>query len=147
MTRRVSTVQEIDAVTEQFQRLPDRPDGRFVRPRLDDIAKEKAKQRLRTAAWRNANDRRGRPTGEQIGKALLMAVCTSQDFKHLLDADLSIVGIAVEDMVERGFSRGEIHDVMRRIRHRQVDSADRVWEAAESTDRIEPTPPELVEQA
>ena len=147
MTRRLSTVQEIDAVTEQLQRLPDRPDGRFVRPRLDDIAREKAKQRLRTAAWRNANDRRGRPTSEQIGKALLMAVCTSQDFKRLLDADLSIVGIAVEDMVERGFSRGEIHAVMHRIRHRQVDSADRMQEVAESTDRIEATPTQLVEQA
>jgi hypothetical protein len=139
MARSVSTVQEIDAVTEQFQRSPDRPDGRFVRPRLGGGATQKAKQRLRTAAWRNMNDQKGRPTSEQIGKALLVAVCTSQDFKRLLDADLSIVGIAVEDMVVRGFSRGEIHDVMRRIRHRHVDSADRMREAAGPTDHIEPT--------
>jgi hypothetical protein len=133
MMRSPETVQEVDEVARQFARRPDRPDCRFVRLRRDDVAMEKAKQRLRTAAWRDANDRKGRPTAEQIGKALLMAVCTSADFKRLLDADLSIVAVAVEDMVLRGFDRGQVHDVMRRIRHRHVDPADRVGEATETT--------------
>jgi hypothetical protein len=147
MLRSATTVREIDEVTSQFRRSPDRPDGRFVRLRLDGEVMKRAKQRLRTAAWRSENDRRGRPTAEQIGKALLMAVCTSPDFKRLLDADLSIVAVAVEDMVQRRFSRGEIHDVMRRIRHRHVDPADRMGEATETTsDPIEPQGAQRVER-
>jgi len=146
MMRSPEDVREVDEVARQFARRPDRPDGRFVRLRLDDVAMEKAKQRLRTAAWRDANDRKGRPTAEQIGKALLMAVVTSPSFKRLLDSDLSVVAVAVEDMVQRGFDRGQVHDVMRRIRHRHVDPADRLGEATETTgDPIEPSSAQRVE--
>jgi hypothetical protein len=148
MMRSPETVTEIDEVARQFARRPDRPDGRFVRLRRDDVAMERAKQRLRTAAWRDANDRRGRPTAEQIGKALLMAVCTSADFKRLLESDLSVVRVAIDDMVERGFVLTEVHDVMRRIRHRHVDPADRMGEATETTgDPIERGSAQRVDQA
>jgi hypothetical protein len=108
-----------------------------VRLRLVDDPTAKARQRLRTAAWRLDNDRRGRPTAEQIGKALLLALCTSRDFRRLLNSDLSVVGVAVEDMVQRGFARAEIHDVMKRIRCRHVDPMDRAGEADENTCELE----------
>jgi len=77
-----------------------------------------------------------------------MAVCTSPSFKRLLDADLSVVAVAVEDMVQRGFARGQIHDVMRRIRRRHVDPADGIGEATETTsDPIEPSCAQRVDKA
>lgn len=121
----------VDDVAKQFVRGADRPDGKFVRLRLVDDQLTKAKQRLRTAVWRDANDRKGRPTSDQIGRALLMAVCTTRDFAKLLDADLSVVRRATDDMVARGFKLSEIHSVMRKIRWRHVDRGDRAEEESD----------------
>ncbi|MCS3893308.1 hypothetical protein M2171_002441 [Bradyrhizobium japonicum USDA 38] len=72
---RSSTVDEINTMAKTFERLPDRPDGRTV-PRHrapKDREKAKAAQRLRTRVWRQANDRKGRPTSDQVAAALLNA--------------------------------------------------------------------------
>jgi hypothetical protein len=133
MLRRDVTVDEIDEVRRShFMRAPDRPDTRFIRLPADPKT-AKARQRLRTAAWRKSNDERGRPTAEQIGSAMLVAVCQSSDFKKLLDSELSVVTLAVNDLISRGFRRKEIEDVMRRIRWRHVDPLDRQGEATEDT--------------
>lgn len=139
--RRDVTVDEIDEVrVSHFMRAPDRPDTRFIRLPADPKT-AKARQRLRTAAWRKSLDERGRPTAEQIGQALLVAVCQSPDFKALLDSELSVVTTAVNDLISRGFRRKEINDVMRRIRWRHVDPMDRRCEASEDTsDPIEWNP-------
>ena len=118
-----SSVDEIDEVRDvTFERLPDRPDGGFVRRRRDvppSPAELKALQRLRTAAWRLDNDRRGRPTTDQIARALLVAICaSSRSFEQLVDAEVGFVRDAVDDMIARGFVRSEIEDVMRHIRRR-----------------------------
>lgn len=121
-----AVVAEIDEIrVSTFGRNPDRPDGRFVRSRVSgsrDVAK--ARQRLRTAAWRRSNDERGRPTADQIGRALLMAVVTSEDFSDLIDNELTVVRRALNAMQDNGFDLSEAQDVMRRIRRRHVNAVD-----------------------
>lgn len=128
-----AVVAEIDEVrVSTFSRNPDRPDARFVRNRVSggrDVAK--ARQRLRTAAWRRSNDERGRPTADQIGRALLMAVVTSPDFADLIDRELTVVRRALNSMQSNGFDLNEIQDVMRRIRRRHSNSVDRDAEAGD----------------
>ncbi|MCC8962491.1 hypothetical protein H8A95_09255 [Bradyrhizobium sp. Pear76] len=93
MLRR-STADEIDEVRmTTFLRSPDRPSARMFR-QPQDPKTAKARQRLRTAAWRKDNDDKGRPTTEVIGKALLLAVVESADFQAFMDAELSIVMLA-----------------------------------------------------
>ncbi len=122
------SVSEIDQIKElTFERLPDRPDGAIIRVPRAKLAKEEARalQRLRTAAWRQQNDRRRRPTSDQVARALLVAVCASPDFLALVDSEISVVRIAVDDLVERGFRLDEIQDVMRGIRRRVSKRAKR----------------------
>lgn len=122
------SVAEIDEVrTTVFSRNPDRPSGRFVRARVtgDNRDVARARQRLRTAAWRAENDKRARPTSDQIGRALLMAVVTSPDFASLIDNELTVVRRALNAMSENGFSISEVQDVMRKIRRRHASLVDR----------------------
>lgn len=126
--RNTASVAEIDQVrTTVFSRNPDRPSGHFVRPRVtgDNRDVARARQRLRTAAWRADNDRRGRPSADQIGRALLMAVVTSPDFAYLLDSELSVVRRALNAMQANGFDLLEMQDVMRKIRRRHASVVDR----------------------
>lgn len=124
--RNTATVAEIDQVRiATFSRNPDRPDGRFVRNRVAGRDVAKARQRLRTAAWRSDNDRRGRPSSDQIGRALLMAVVTSPDFADLVEGELTVVRMALNSMQENGFDLAEVQDVMRKIRRRHSISSDR----------------------
>jgi hypothetical protein len=115
------TIDHIDEIrTSFFSRAPDRPDARIIRCRADSPEVRRAKQRLRTAAWRKNNDVNGRPTTEQVAKALLMSVCASPDFKKLMQEELSLVRSAINDLVDRGYRSKEIEDVMRRIRSKHV---------------------------
>lgn len=117
-----TTTDHIDEVRRSmFSRAPDRPDARIIKRRADAVEVRRAKQRLRTAAWRKSNDENGRPTAEQIGKALLMSICISPDFKALMQEELSLIRLAINNLVDRGFRSREIEDVMRRIRARHVD--------------------------
>lgn len=121
-----AAVVEIDDVrTSTFSRNPDRPDARFIRSRVTggcDVAK--ARQRLRTAAWRRDNDAKGRPTSDQIGRALLMAAVTSPDFADLMDNEVTVVRRALNAMQSNGFDLSEVQDVMRRIRRRHAVAVD-----------------------
>ncbi|MBN8974124.1 MAG: hypothetical protein J0H51_19200 [Rhizobiales bacterium] len=128
-----SAVAEIDEVRSSiFGRNPDRPDGRFVRSPVGggrDVAK--ARQRLRTAAWRRDNDAKGRPTSDQIGRALLMAVVTSPDFADLVEGELTVVRRALNSMQSNGFDLAQTQDVMRRLRRRHSNAVDRDAEAGD----------------
>ena len=129
---RSSDIDEINEVAQSFERLPDRPNGRFVRRPVDpELAK--AKQRLRTRVWRLNNDRLGRPTSEQIGSALLLAFCTSQHFEKLMQEELSVIQVAVNDMIDRGFQRKQIEAVMRKVRRQHVGPMDDASEATVPT--------------
>lgn len=133
-------LQQVREARQLFVRSPDRPDGRFIRRRNEDEQLAKERHALRTAAWRKQCDERGRPTADQIGRALVMAICTHEKFVHMFRWPGSLVDIALSDLEARGFRREEIVDVMQRIRWRHVDPADRAGEATESTvDNLTPT--------
>lgn len=116
---RKGTLGEIDEVRKTFERAPDRPGARVP----VDPEEKKARGRLWTAAWRKSNDDRKRPSSEQIGRALLMAVCTAPDYQLLLQSELSVVAHALAYLEVRGFARTQIADVMGRIRARHVRPA------------------------
>jgi|GEM_PF-3681364 len=68
----------------------------------------------RTAAWRLNNDRRGRPESDVVGIALLSSVVRQKPDATMVD----VVHGAIEDLVQRGFDREEVHGVFRRWRRR-----------------------------
>jgi hypothetical protein len=118
--------------TEHF-RDPYRPDGRFIKDRGRRPTEViRAQGRIRTAAWRNALDRRCAPTTAQIGMALVMSLVTTRQ-SELTEADRGIVGRALVDLVARGFDLHEAKAMLRRLRNRLVDEADRAGEPGDST--------------
>ena len=120
-------VSQIDEtrMAEHF-RNPDRPDSRFVKPRRrQDPAIRRAKGRLRTAAYRNRLDQRAAPSTTQIAMSLVVALVTSR-LDALTEVDRGIVGRMLTDLQNRGFSVSESHAMLRRLRDRIVDPADRV---------------------
>jgi hypothetical protein len=92
----------------------------------------KAQGRIRTAAWRNALDRRACPTTNQIAMALVKALVTSRP-EEITAADRGIVGKALVDLFARGFDLKEARAMLRRLRNRLVDPKDREGEPGEST--------------
>lgn len=86
-----------------------------TRPRSATSAPEAAATGAeRTAAWRLANDRRGRPEADVVGMALLSSVVRQRPNATLVD----VVHAAIEDLVGRGFDREQVHGVFRRWRRR-----------------------------
>jgi hypothetical protein len=73
-------------------------------------------------------DRRCAPTTQQIAMAL---VTTRQS--ELTEADRGIVGRALVDLVARGFDLHEAKAMLRRLRNRLFDEADRAGEPGDST--------------
>jgi hypothetical protein len=121
-------------------RNPDRPDGKFVRSRgRQDPAIGRAKTRLRTAHYRNRLDQAKRPSNYQIGMSPVVALVTAR-MDELTDLDRSLVGKAPVDLQGGGFSVVEAKSMLRKLRNRMVDPADRKGEPGESTSApIEPT--------
>jgi hypothetical protein len=113
--------------TEYF-RNPDRPSGRFIQNRRwQDPEVSRAKARIRTAHWRNRMDARGAPTASQIGMAMVKSLVTSR-LDELTDAERSLIGRALVELQVRGFCIVETKNVLRKLRNRLVDEADRPGE-------------------
>jgi hypothetical protein len=88
---------------------------------------------MRTAAWRNDNDRRGRPEARDIGMSLVTALVTSQDLMSMTGPEVRFVTAALADLEARGFDRAQVLRVLRRLRNRLLDPGDRQGEESEST--------------
>jgi hypothetical protein len=122
-----------EALQADHFRDPYRPDGRFIRDRgrrPPEIVR--AQGRIRTAAYRNALDRRCAPTTQQIAMAMVTALVTSRT-DELTVADKGILGKALVDLHARGFDLKEAKAMLRRLRNRLVDEADRAGEPSDST--------------
>lgn len=133
------TPEDVDRISEMdaakgvyFQRDPDRPDSRFVKPRgRVPLEVRRAQQRLRTARWRSERDRRKAPTTEQVGMSLAVALATTSWSDPLTKADYDLLSRALLDLQARGFSISETKKTMRRLRIRLVDPGDRQGEELE----------------
>lgn len=115
-----------------FERDPDRPDSRFVKPRgRVPMDVRRAQARLRTARWRSNLDRRKAPTVDQIGMALATALATTSWSDKLTSADYDLIRRALMALEARGFSIAEAKRTLRRLRIRMVDPGDRAGEESE----------------
>lgn len=133
----VAMISKIDEVTKSyFGRDPDRPDSRFFKARgRMPVEVRRAKQRMRTARWRADMDRRKSPTIDEVGRALVEALVTS-DRDKLMDrtgADFDLVKRALLTLHERGYSIDETRQSLRRRRNRLVHPGDRRDEDAQSS--------------
>jgi hypothetical protein len=113
-------ISHIDLLQRQrHPRSESRPRSRTIeqagRP---DPALRKAKDRLRTAAWRNEQDQLGRPEASVIAMALLKALCTIESVEQVDEKFAGIMTKALQDLEARGFSLAETKAVMRRLRKR-----------------------------
>ena len=117
------TVAEIDAAREAyFARSSDRPQGRVRTRSRQPAEKVKAKSRLRTAAWRDSLDKRGRPETAQVAVQILVSLvevaresgCEVEDVPETKAAFAKMF----EAMVRRGFERAECEDVVKRLTRR-----------------------------
>ncbi|MGY8710471.1 hypothetical protein RAD16_32450 [Bradyrhizobium sp. 18BD] len=142
--RRRLTQDDIDRIAAMdsacviyFQRDPDRPDNRFCKARNRmPIELRRAQQRMRTARWRADMDRRKAPTIDEIGRALVEALVTS-DSERLLNrtgAEFDLVKRTLVTLQEHGYSVEETLKSLRRRRNRLVHSSDRRGEDTQSTD-------------
>ncbi|MDP2322808.1 MAG: hypothetical protein Q8N51_02135 [Gammaproteobacteria bacterium] len=137
MTARRLTPTDVDKTVARLNeertathfRDPYRPDAVFLKNRgRRPVEIVRAQGRIRTAAYRNALDRRGAPTSQQIGMALVAALVTAR-LDEITEADRGIVGRALVDLHARGFNVKEAQAMLRRLRNRLVDPADREGEA------------------
>jgi hypothetical protein len=135
------TPEDVDRIAEcdearqaYFERLPDRPDGKFVKPH-GRVAPEvrRAQGRLRTARWRSKLDRKRAPTVSQVGMALATALATLQWSTPFSKIDCELLERALADLKERGFDIDEVRKTLRRLRIKLVEPEDRQGEESEST--------------
>jgi hypothetical protein len=119
-------VSQIDETRRaEHWRNPDRPNGRAVKvSRRQDPAVVRAKTRVRTAAYRNRLDARAAPSTYQIAMALVVALVTSR-LDELTESDRGLVGRMLVNLQNSGFSVVESKAMLRRLRNRIVDPADR----------------------
>jgi hypothetical protein len=140
-TRKPSDVDRIVAKIDETRiaehwRNPDRPNAKFVKRRRQDPKITRAKTRVRTAHYRNRLDQRGAPSTAQVGMSLVVALVTA-NLDALTQEDRGIVRRALVDLQGRGFSVVEALNMLRRLRNRVVDPADR--EGASTGAPIEPS--------
>ncbi|WP_340672293.1 hypothetical protein [Bradyrhizobium ottawaense] len=131
----VAMISTIDEVTKSyFGRDPDRPDNSFFKARgRMPVELRRAKQRMRTARWRADMDRRKSPTIDEVGRALVEALVTSdrERLMHRSGADFDLVKRALVSMRDRGYSVEETLETLRRRRNRLVHPGDRRNEDSE----------------
>ena len=141
MNRNRMTPDEVDrivAVLDETKRAEHwrdhdcRPDARFVKKTSRrDPKVVKAQGRIRTAHYRNRLDQRGSPTTNQIGMAMVVALVTSKP-EELTEADRGLIGRMLVELQAHGFSIVEAKAMLRRLRNRLVDPADRKGEPSGS---------------
>src|SRR5262245_44714761 len=126
--RRRLTQEDVDRIVEMgevqrayFERAPDRPDSKFMKPRgRVPIEVRRAQGRLRTARWRSELDKRKRPTAEQVGMALVESLVTGE-FATLADRSLPDYGLvrrALINLQNRGFDVDQTKEALRKLRNR-----------------------------
>ncbi|MCS3893453.1 hypothetical protein M2171_002586 [Bradyrhizobium japonicum USDA 38] len=130
----VAMISKIDDVTKTyFGRDPERPDNRFCKARgRMPLEVRRAQQRMRTARWRADMDRRKAPTIDEVGRALVEALVTS-DRDRLMDrtgAEFDLVKRTLLSLRDRGYSIDETKETLRRRRDRLVHPGDRRDEEA-----------------
>lgn len=116
----------IDSVRRTtFTRSPSRPSAKLRQPTPEDRkAVQRARGRLRQAAYRCALDTKRKPEASVVGMALLAAVATRSPEQGFDALSAGIVSSAFADLVDRGYSRSEIEAVFRRIRKNLMPAPD-----------------------
>jgi hypothetical protein len=118
------SVADIDAAREAyFGRSPDRPQGSARARSRKPPEILKAESRLRTAAWRQANDKSGKPEAFVVALQFLVSTVSLAREKGLegLDAFRSSEAAfqhALDELVARGFDREAAKAVFRRLTRR-----------------------------
>ncbi len=118
------TVAEIDAArSAYFERSPDRPQARIrVRSRKPEEIK-KAESRMRTAAWRQENDKLRRPEGFAVAMQFLVSTVSLARESGLEGLDAfrpseAAFQHALDELVARGFDRDAAKAVFKRLTRR-----------------------------
>lgn len=131
-TARIAAAIDETRQTEHWRDHDCRPDARVFRSR-GRVPPEivRAQTRLRTAAWRNQQDRRKAPDSREIGMSLLHALITSK-LADITRSDRDLIARMLVDLDARGYSVVEAKATLRRMRDRYVDPVDRQGEPTES---------------
>jgi hypothetical protein len=105
--------EHLDHVRQTYLgRSTGRPSSKLHRsPTATSKPLQRARGRLRTAAWRLKLDAKRRPESDVIGSALLSAVATQPKGSIVDPASVKIISAAFEDLIARGYDRGEIEAV------------------------------------
>jgi hypothetical protein len=118
------TVDEIDKARRQyFARSPDRPCARVRTRSRQPKEVTRAKDRLKTAAWRHQNDKLKRPEGAAAAMQFLVstvAVARESGLEGLEAFRHSEAAFqhALDELVSRGFDRAECKAVYKRLTRR-----------------------------
>ncbi len=115
MTIKRSSVEDHRAAqAAYFSRDPDRPNTAFTAKRVKQTAEERrAKDRVRSAAYRQDLDRRRRPERSVVASALLEELVTTYSLAELTSGEVGVVSRTFQNLVDRGFDRAQIEDVIR----------------------------------
>ena len=123
---------DADSAARHF-RSPDRPRSNFglklrKKPKPAEIVR--ANGRARTRAWRQHNDRMGRPESTTVARALLIALAMAPDSDERLDREDSyLVAVMIEMLDLSGYSRDSVKETIRKFRQRVIDGRAELREA------------------
>jgi hypothetical protein len=118
------SVAEIDAGRMQyFERSPDRPSARARARSKKPVEIVKAESRLRTAAWRQANDKLGKPEAFAVAMQFLVSTVSLARETGLEGLDAfrpseAAFQRALSELVARGFDMEASKAVFRRLTRR-----------------------------
>jgi hypothetical protein len=118
------TVAGIDAARRQyFERSPDRPVGPARTRSRKPAEILKAESRLRTAAWRQANDKLRKPEGFAVAMQFLVSTVslareTGLDGLDAFRPSEAAFQHALNELAARGFDREAAKAVFRRLTRR-----------------------------
>ncbi len=131
-TDRIAAAIDETRKTEHWRDHDCRPEARAFRSR-GRVPPEivRAQTRLRTAHWRNQQDRRRAPDAREIGMSMLHALITSR-LSEITRSDKDLIARMLVDLDARGYSVVEAKATLRRMRNRYVDPGDRQGEPTES---------------
>jgi hypothetical protein len=118
------SVAEIDAGrAAYFTRSPDRPRARLIAQSKKPLEIKKAESRLRTAAWRQENDKLKKPEGAAAAMQFLVSTVSLARGAGLEGLDAfrpseAAFQHALDELVARGFDREAAKSVFRRLTRR-----------------------------
>lgn len=91
---------------------------------LEQKALQRARGRLRQAAYRCSLDQKRKPEASVVGMALLAAVATRSAEQGFDAFSAGIVSSAIADLVNRGYALSEVKSVFKRVRKNFMPSPD-----------------------